>query len=157
MNYKVIKNKKENPLKKKKKKEGKNHNWQGIRYRLEDCQDCCMYCAETGLSRGDELSSWGWASRGCICVFFFSFRITCLGITSKTKLPPFQTAAETFRIWKITDSSYDKKMGTVSATVATVNRAWKAIYINKRFWSPSKPLKRHHKLFAFWAFFESSL
>jgi hypothetical protein len=57
----------------------------------------------------------------CISDFFFSFRITCLGITSNRKLAPFHTDAETFSIWKTTDNLYDKNIGTVSAIVATVN------------------------------------
>ena len=102
--------------------------------------------------------SWlGWASTGCISDFFFSLRIACLGITSNRKLPPFHIEAETFSIWKTTCNSYDKNMGTVSAMVATVNMPWRKMYISMRFWSPSNPLKRHHMLFAFWAFFESSL
>ena len=100
-------------------------------------------------------SFWFWTS--CISDFFFSLRITCLGITSIRKLPPFHTDAEILSNWKTTDNSYDKKMGTVRAVVATVNMPWRTMYINKRFWSPSKPLKRHQILFAFWAFLESSL
>ena len=104
------------------------------------------------------LEDWScWVCIGCISDFFFSLRITCRGITSSRKLPPFHTDAETFSTWKITCNSYDKKMGTVSAMVATVNKAWNKMYMNMRFWSPSKPLKRHQRLFAFSAFFESSL
>lgn len=40
----------------------------------------------------------------CISDFFFSLRITCLGITSNRKLAPFHTDAETFSIWKTTDN-----------------------------------------------------
>jgi len=99
-----------------------------------------------------------WASStGCISDFFFSLRIACLGITSNRKLPPFHIEAETFSIWKTTCNSYDKNMGTVRAMVATVNMPWRKMYISMRFWSPSNPLRRHHMLFAFWAFFESSL
>ena len=100
---------------------------------------------------------WSCCCVGCISDFFCSLRITCLGITSSRKLPPYHTDAETLRIWKIICNLYDKKMGTASAMVATVNMAWSTMYMNKRFWSPSKPLKRHHRLFAFCAFFESSL
>ena len=98
-----------------------------------------------------------WASTGCISDFFFSLRIACLGITSNRKLPPFHIEAETFSISKTTCNSYDKNMGTASAMVATVNMPWRKMYISMRFWSPNNPLKRHHMLFAFWAFFESSL
>lgn len=35
----------------------------------------------------------------CISDFFFSLRITCLGITSNRKFPPFHTDAETLNIW----------------------------------------------------------
>ena len=100
-------------------------------------------------------SFWTWT--GCISDFFFSLRITCLGITSNKKFAPFHADAATLSIWNTTDNSYDRNMGTVSAVVATVNMPWRKMYINKRFWSPSKPLKRHHKLFAFLAFLESSL
>lgn len=94
---------------------------------------------------------------GRISVFFFCFRITCLGITSRRKFPPFHTVADTLSSWNVTCSSYDRNIGTVSAVVATVNIAWSRMNINIRFWSPSNPLNRHHMLFAFCAFFDSSL
>lgn len=104
----------------------------------------------------DHQSWWFWTTV-CVSDFFFSLRTTCLGITSNRKLPPFHIVAETLSIWKTACNSYERNMGTVSAMVATVNMACKRAYISMRFGSPSTPLRRHHILFAFWAFLESSL
>uniref|UniRef100_A0A0A9F8V8 Uncharacterized protein n=1 Tax=Arundo donax TaxID=35708 RepID=A0A0A9F8V8_ARUDO len=48
-------------------------------------------------------------------------------------------------------------MGTVKAIVATMNSAWSSMYMTCRLRSPSSPLSLHQMLFAFCAFFESSL
>lgn len=101
-----------------------------------------------------------WSCRVCpgwVSVFLFSLRITCFGITSSKKLPPYHIVAETLSTWKITCNRYERNMGTVSAMVATVNNAWSRIYMKRRFCSPSKPLNLHHMLLAFCAFFDSSL
>lgn len=108
-----------------------------------------------------EGSADGWTGgcsiMGFISNFFFSLRTACLGMTSRRKLPPFQTVADTLKIWKITCILYERNIGTARAMVATVNAAWSSMYMVGRFWSPNIPLSLHHMLFAFCAFFESSL
>lgn len=59
---------------------------------------------------------------GSISSFFFSIRTTFLGKTSRVKVPPYHIVAETFKIWKTMCNQYERKIGTVSAMVATVKR-----------------------------------
>lgn len=105
------------------------------------------------------MSACGTASciMGSISSFFLSIRTTFLGKTSKVKVPPFHIVAETFKIWKTMCNQYERKIGTVSAMVATVKRPWSKMYTKGRFWSPNNPLSLHHMLFAFRAFLDSSL